>query len=87
MSSIPEEKYTKEKILTTKFMHVRIFIFFVYKVMHLDVVSYMASFIVISSFKKFIFRRDKCTKLFSNNAETYVGADEEVSLKHTNESL
>lgn len=47
--------------------------FFVNKVRHLEVAADMTLALFIAALKKFIFRRDKCAKLFSNNAEIFVG--------------
>ncbi|GFY22187.1 integrase catalytic domain-containing protein [Trichonephila clavipes] len=59
-------------------IYVCIFICFVSKAVHLDIVTDLTSNAFIATLKRFIFRRDKCAKLYSDNATNFVGANIEL---------
>ncbi|GFW73915.1 integrase catalytic domain-containing protein [Trichonephila clavipes] len=45
---------------------------------HLDIVTDLTSNAFIATLKRFIFRRGKCAKLYSDNATNFVGANIEL---------
>ncbi|GFU77525.1 integrase catalytic domain-containing protein [Trichonephila clavipes] len=59
-------------------IYVCIFICFVSKAVHLDIVTDLTSNAFIATLKRFIFRRGKCAKLYSDNATNFVGANIEL---------
>ncbi|GFX86894.1 integrase catalytic domain-containing protein [Trichonephila clavipes] len=59
-------------------IYVCIFICFVSKAVHLDIVTDLTSNAFIATLKRFIFRRGKCAKLHSDNATNFVGANIEL---------
>ncbi|GFW15883.1 integrase catalytic domain-containing protein [Trichonephila clavipes] len=59
-------------------IYVCIFICFVTKAVHLDIVTDLTSNAFIATLKRFIFRRGKCAKLYSDNATNFVGANIEL---------
>ncbi|GFY05475.1 integrase catalytic domain-containing protein [Trichonephila clavipes] len=67
----------REKVYINK-IYVCIFICFVSKAVHLDIVTDLTSNAFIATLKRFIFRRGKCAKLYSDNATNFVGANIEL---------
>ncbi|GFV36985.1 integrase catalytic domain-containing protein [Trichonephila clavipes] len=65
-------------------IYVCIFICFVSKAVHLDIVTDLTSNAFIATLKRFIFRRGKCAKLYSDNATNFVGANIELKKKMFN---
>ncbi|XP_067119162.1 uncharacterized protein [Centruroides vittatus] len=61
-------------------IYVCIFICFVTRAIHLEIVSDLASDSFIATLKRFFSRRGKSAKLFTDNARTFIGAQAE--LKH-----
>ncbi|GBN29833.1 hypothetical protein AVEN_13763-1 [Araneus ventricosus] len=55
-----------------------IFVCFVSKAVHIEIVSDLTSEAFIATLKRFFGRRGKCTKLYSDNGKTFVGANQEI---------
>ncbi|GFU11206.1 integrase catalytic domain-containing protein [Trichonephila clavipes] len=49
---------------------------------HIEVVSHLTSDAFIATLKRFMARRGKCAKLFSDNAKNFVTADKEIKKLH-----
>lgn len=56
--------------------YIVVFVCLCTKAVHLDVVSDLSSASFIAAFKRFVARRGKCTKMLSDNATTFRGADQ-----------
>ncbi|GFV96050.1 integrase catalytic domain-containing protein [Trichonephila clavipes] len=59
---------------------------------HIELVSYLTSQAFIAVLKRFIARRGKCAKLFSDNGKNFVGANNEIKklleiVRHPDEKL
>ncbi|GFW54189.1 integrase catalytic domain-containing protein [Trichonephila clavipes] len=52
------------------------------KTVHIEVVSDLTSDAFIATLKRFMSRRGKCAKLFSDNAKNFVGANREIKKLH-----
>ncbi|GBM47547.1 hypothetical protein AVEN_90260-1 [Araneus ventricosus] len=59
-------------------MYIYIFVCFLSKAVHIEIVSDLTSKAFIATLKRFFGRRDKCAKLYSDNGKTFVGADQEI---------
>ncbi|XP_042910085.2 uncharacterized protein [Parasteatoda tepidariorum] len=59
-------------------VYICLFICFVSKAVHIEIVSDLTSESLIATLKRFIARRGKCAKLFSDNATNFVGANKEL---------
>ncbi|GFS48592.1 integrase catalytic domain-containing protein [Trichonephila clavipes] len=59
-------------------VYICIFVCFVFKAVHIELVSDLISQIFIAVLKRFIARRGKCAKLFSANGKNFVGAINEI---------
>ena len=75
-------KYKGQRKGTYHKIYVCVFICFVTRAMHLELVSDMTSAAFIAALKRFISRRGKCAKLFSDNAKNFVGANIELKKLH-----
>ncbi|GFT62419.1 integrase catalytic domain-containing protein [Trichonephila clavipes] len=51
---------------------------FVFKAVHIELVSDLTSQAFIAALKKFMARRGKCAKLFSDNGKNFVGTSNEI---------
>lgn len=61
-----------------KKIYVSVFVCFATKAVHLEVVSDLTAAAFISALKRFIARRGKCAKLWSDNATNFHGADNSI---------
>lgn len=68
-------KHQRKNILNK--IYVCIFICFVTKAIHLEIVSDMTTDAFIASLKRFFARRGKAARIYSDNGKTFVGANEE----------
>ncbi|GBN39321.1 hypothetical protein AVEN_185132-1 [Araneus ventricosus] len=59
-------------------MYICIFVCFVSKAIHTEIVSDLTSEAFIATLKRFFGRRGKCAKLHSGNGKTFVGANQEI---------
>ncbi|GBN79554.1 hypothetical protein AVEN_126537-1 [Araneus ventricosus] len=59
-------------------MYICIFVCFVSKAVHIEIVSDLTSEAFIATLKRFFGRRGKCSKLHSENGKTFVGANQEI---------
>ncbi|GFW66709.1 integrase catalytic domain-containing protein [Trichonephila clavipes] len=59
-------------------VYVCIFVCFVFKAVHIELVSDLTSQAFIAALKRFMARRGKCAKLFSDNGKNFVGASNEI---------
>ncbi|GFW03373.1 integrase catalytic domain-containing protein [Trichonephila clavipes] len=59
-------------------VYICIFVCFVFKVVHIELVSDLTSQAFIAALKMFMARRGKCAKLFSDNGKNFVGASNEI---------
>jgi hypothetical protein len=59
-------------------VYICIFVCFVFKAVHLEIVSDLTSESFIAALKRFVARRGKCAKLYSDNATNFVGANREI---------
>ncbi|GFW79082.1 integrase catalytic domain-containing protein [Trichonephila clavipes] len=59
-------------------VYVCIFICFVTKAIHLEIISDLTSQALIAALKRFISRRGKCHKIFSDNGTNMIGANREI---------
>ncbi|GBM79883.1 hypothetical protein AVEN_220436-1 [Araneus ventricosus] len=59
-------------------MDICIFVCFVSKVVHIEIVSELTSEACIATLKRIFGRRSKCAKLYSDNSKTFVGANQEI---------
>ncbi|XP_067124826.1 uncharacterized protein [Centruroides vittatus] len=73
-------KYKNQRRGTYNKIYVCIFICFVTRAIHLEIVSDLTSDSFIATLKRFFSRRGKSAKLFTDNARTFIGAQAE--LKH-----
>lgn len=85
-----KNKYQR-KASPTK-VYVSLFICLVTKAIHLETVSDLTTESLIAALKRFIARRGKCSKIFSDNATNFVGANKELKqlfnlIKFQDESL
>ncbi|GFX32543.1 integrase catalytic domain-containing protein [Trichonephila clavipes] len=71
-------KYKGQRKSVYNKIYVCIFICFVSKAVHLDIVTDLTSNAFIATLKRFIFRRGKCAKLYSDNATNFVGSNIEL---------
>ncbi|GFW64668.1 integrase catalytic domain-containing protein [Trichonephila clavipes] len=55
-----------------------VFVCFVSKAIHIEIVSDLTSDAFIATLKRFFSRRGKCAKLYSDNGKTFVGANKEL---------
>ncbi|GFW90775.1 integrase catalytic domain-containing protein [Trichonephila clavipes] len=59
-------------------VYICIFVCFVFKAVHIELVSDLTSQAFIAALKRFMARRGKCAKLFSDNGKNFVGASNEI---------
>ncbi|GFX17292.1 integrase catalytic domain-containing protein [Trichonephila clavipes] len=59
-------------------VYICIFVSFVFKTVHIELVSDLTSQAFIAALKRFMARRGKCAKLFSDNGKNFVGASNEI---------
>ncbi|GBM17928.1 hypothetical protein AVEN_111081-1 [Araneus ventricosus] len=59
-------------------MYICIFVCFVSKAVHIEILSDLTSEAFIATLKRFFGRRGKCAKLYSDNGKTFVGANQEI---------
>ncbi|GFS98373.1 integrase catalytic domain-containing protein [Trichonephila clavipes] len=59
-------------------IYICVFVCFVSKSIHIEIVSDLTSDAFIATLKRFFSRRGKCAKLYSDNGKTFVGANKEL---------
>ncbi|GFV78857.1 integrase catalytic domain-containing protein [Trichonephila clavipes] len=59
-------------------IYICVFVCFVSKAIHIEIVSDLTSDAFIATLKRFFSRRDRCAKLYSDNGKTFVGANKEL---------
>ncbi|GFX36629.1 integrase catalytic domain-containing protein [Trichonephila clavipes] len=59
-------------------VYICIFVCFVFKAVHIELVSDLTSQAFIAALKRFMARRGKCAKLFSDNGKNFIGASNEI---------
>ncbi|GFX23543.1 integrase catalytic domain-containing protein [Trichonephila clavipes] len=59
-------------------IYICVFVCFVSKAIHIEIVSDLTSDAFIATLKRFFNRRGKCAKLYSDNGKTFVGANKEL---------
>ncbi|GFV54320.1 integrase catalytic domain-containing protein [Trichonephila clavipes] len=59
-------------------IYICVFVCFVSKAIHIEIVSDLTSDAFIATLKRFFSRRGKCVKLYSDNGKTFVGANKEL---------
>ncbi|GFY36753.1 integrase catalytic domain-containing protein [Trichonephila clavipes] len=59
-------------------IYICVFVCFVSKAIHIEIVSDLTSDAFIATSKRFFSRRGKCAKLYSDNGKTFVGANKEL---------
>ncbi|GFW47255.1 integrase catalytic domain-containing protein [Trichonephila clavipes] len=59
-------------------VYICIFVCFVFKAVHIELVSDLTSQAFRAALKRFMARRGKCAKLFSDNGKNFVGASNEI---------
>ncbi|GFV18639.1 integrase catalytic domain-containing protein [Trichonephila clavipes] len=59
-------------------IYICVFVCFVSKVIHIEIVSDLTSDAFIATLKRFFSRRGKCAKLYSDNGKTFVDANKEL---------
>lgn len=71
-------KYRNQRKGILNKIYVCIFICFVTKAIHLEMVSDLTSEAFIATLKRFFARRGKVSKIYSDNAQTFIGANREI---------
>lgn len=71
-------KYKNQRKGLLNKVYVCIFVCFVTKAVHLEIVDDMTSESFISTLKRFFARRGKSARIYSDNAQTFVGANREI---------
>lgn len=67
--------------------YIALFVCFSSKAIHLEIVSDLTCECFLACLRRFMARRGKCSEIFSDNATTFVGANNEIKVflnKHTN---
>ncbi|GBM99182.1 hypothetical protein AVEN_122519-1 [Araneus ventricosus] len=59
-------------------MYICIFVCFLSKAVHIEIVSDLTSEAFVATLKRFFGRRGKCAKLYSDNGKTFVGVNQEI---------
>ncbi|GFU60802.1 integrase catalytic domain-containing protein [Trichonephila clavipes] len=59
-------------------IYICVFVCFVSKAIHIEIVSDLTSDAFIATLKRFFSRRSKCAKLYSDDGKTFVGANKEL---------
>ncbi|GFW65168.1 integrase catalytic domain-containing protein [Trichonephila clavipes] len=59
-------------------IYICVFVCYVSKAIHIEIVSDLTSNAFIATLKRFFSRRGKCAKLYSDNGKTFVGANKEL---------
>ncbi|GFT00577.1 integrase catalytic domain-containing protein [Trichonephila clavipes] len=59
-------------------IYICVFVCFVSKAIHIEIVSDLTSDAFIATLKRYFSRRGKCAKLYSDNGKTFVGANKEL---------
>ncbi|GFX64393.1 integrase catalytic domain-containing protein [Trichonephila clavipes] len=59
-------------------IYICVFVCFVSKAIHIEIVSDLTSDAFIATLKRFFSRRGKCAKFYSDNGKTFVGANKEL---------
>ncbi len=75
-------KFKGQRKGTYSKIYVCIFVCFATRAVHLDIVSDLTSDAFIATLKRFISRRGRCSKLYSDNAKNFVGANVELKKLH-----
>lgn len=75
-------KYRNQRKGTLNKVYVCVFVCFATKAMHLDIVTDLTSAAFIATLKRFIARRGKCSKLVTDNATNFIGANTEMKRLH-----
>ncbi|GFV34687.1 integrase catalytic domain-containing protein [Trichonephila clavipes] len=60
-------------------IYICVFVCFVSKAIHIEIVSDLTSDAFIATLKRFFSSRGKCAKLYSDNGKTFVGANKELT--------
>ncbi|GFX85488.1 integrase catalytic domain-containing protein [Trichonephila clavipes] len=73
-------------------IYICVFVCFVSKAIHIEIVSDLTSDAFIATLKRFFSRRGKCAKLYSDNGKTFVGANKKLKrflklIEDSNDSL
>ncbi|GBM87286.1 hypothetical protein AVEN_22008-1, partial [Araneus ventricosus] len=76
-------KYKNQRKGVCQKIYVSLFICFVTKCVHLELVTELTSEAFVATLKRFFSRRGKCSKLFSDNATNFVGSNEELRKLHS----
>lgn len=71
-------KYKNQRKGILHKIYVCLFVCFSTKAIHLEIVSDLTSAAFIACLKRFISRRGKCAKVYSDNAKNFVGANREI---------
>lgn len=71
-------KYKNQRKGAFNKVYVCIFVCFMSKAVHIEIISDLTSESFIATLKRFVARRGKCAKLFSDNAKNFVGADKQL---------
>ncbi|XP_071044160.1 uncharacterized protein [Parasteatoda tepidariorum] len=71
-------KYPNQRKGTLQKIYVCIFVCFSTKCVHIEIVTDFTSAALIATLKRFFARRGKSTKIYSDNARNFVGADTEI---------
>ena len=67
--------------------YIAIFICFVTKAVHLEVVSDLTTEAFLAAFHRFVSRRGLCSHIFSDNAKTYISAAKELQQLHQSDEF
>ncbi|GFU95152.1 integrase catalytic domain-containing protein [Trichonephila clavipes] len=73
-------KYQRKVVLNK--IYVCVCICFVTRAIHLEILSDLTSDAIIATLKKFMSRRGKCSKIFTDNATSFVGANSQLKVFH-----
>ncbi|GBM85144.1 hypothetical protein AVEN_85619-1, partial [Araneus ventricosus] len=76
-------KYKNQRKGVCQKIYVSLFICFVTKCVHLELVTELTSEAFVATLKRFFSRRGKCSKLFSDNATNFVGSNQELRKLHS----
>ncbi|GFS97493.1 integrase catalytic domain-containing protein [Trichonephila clavipes] len=58
----------------------KIYVCFVTRAIHLEIISNLTSDAIIATLKRFMSRRGKCSKIFTDNATNFVGANSQLKV-------
>ncbi|GBM19986.1 hypothetical protein AVEN_77910-1 [Araneus ventricosus] len=75
-------KYNNQRKGVCQKIYLSLFICFVTKYVHLELVTELTSEAFVATLKRFCSRRGKCSKLFSDNVTNFVGSNQELRKLH-----